>query len=83
MNTNLFDFEIVSGKDLRPNDEIIHNYDSFKVQECQEGKGAGNDFGEYIRIVGNFNGTYVDPKMPAQEFWTFQNSPVVRRKTAN
>lgn len=67
---------VCKGIDLRPNDIIIHNYSRFIITEYFEGFGAGNEFGEFIAIVGYY--CCDTERQNKQNFWTFQKSPVIK-----
>lgn len=64
--------------ELKAGDVIIHNYSRFKILECGCGFGAGNEFGNYFWIKGEFvNGNPTDPK-PLKNFWSFQECPIIK-----
>ncbi len=76
-NVKLDNYKLVKAIDLKAGDKIIHNYSKFLIQECGCGFGAGNEFGNYFWIKGNFiNGNPTDPS-PLKDFWSFQGCPMI------
>tara|TARA_R110000772_G_scaffold249530_2_gene363837 strand:+ start:24589 stop:24969 length:381 start_codon:yes stop_codon:yes gene_type:complete len=45
---------VIKAKELKPGDTIIHDYSVFKINECGCGIGAGNEFGEYFWMKGEY-----------------------------
>lgn len=66
-------YEIVLTKDLKPGNVIIHNYSTFLIYKCDKGSGAGNEFGEYYSISGEF----CRFNQPAS-FWSFDDCPIIK-----
>lgn len=67
---------IVRGKELAPNDVIIHIGERFVINSMGFGRGAGSfDFGEYIWVEGKWANSTSSRK---EEFWLLRESPIVK-----
>ena len=74
---DIISHEVCKGVDLKIGDYIIHNCSIFLISSISLGFGAGNQFGHYIEITGNYADIYCLPLEPIK-FWTFQSCPIIR-----
>lgn len=79
-NTEPKKYTVVTAKELKPGDIIIHNYHLFKITGCGCGKGSGSlDFGEYFWIKGYY---FIYPNLKTVctigDFWSFQECPMIK-----
>ena len=69
--------EVVKYSDLKAGDTIIYDSRIFKIDDCQQGVGAGNEFGEYFSMTGRFPYGISDGSRQVTN-WGFRNCPVIR-----
>ena len=67
---------IILGKAVRANDNIIWNGRKWNVTTATKGLGAGNEFGTYI------HGAAISSDGVLNTFWIYENCPIVRMKTS-
>lgn len=74
-NASIPDHIVCKAIELKPGDIIIHNYSKLRILKCGPGGGASNEFGDYFWIKGVF---VSDFNCSLQEFWSFQECPVIK-----
>jgi hypothetical protein len=77
MVSDISNLEIVKCSDLKAGDTIIYSNKIFKIDECGQGVGAGNEFGEYFSMTGRFSYGISDSSTQVTN-WGYRNCPVIR-----
>jgi hypothetical protein len=67
--------EVVKYSDLKAGDTIIYDNRIFKIDDCIQGRGAGNEFGDYFSMTGIFPYGHQSRQVTN---WGFRNCPVIR-----